>query len=1740
MYTLQFFYTYRDAFRSLFMKKIVFTFGRFNPPTTGHQLLANKVKDIAQKRAADYKIFGSSSQDAKRNPLSPTDKFRFMKKILKGFNVAVDRKNKTPFQVLQQLSDDGYEDVTMVVGSDRVEEFKKNMSRYIGKKGYENISKFNVVSAGDRDPDAEGVTGMSASKMRAAASEGNFDAFRLGMPSHVSERDAMGLFKAIRKGMGIRGKISESTSWFDYEEFSEFVNNMEEPQEMNEALTLSGRRKLSMRMKKTAKKRARVRKMREKRRKTKTQLVAKATKTAIKKIRARFHKGRAWNDVSYMERIRIGEKMKKKKKAIQRVSKRLIPAMHKAEKERLQKVKNRMTSKEPAKAIAPTNEHIDMMFEEYIEEVAPKYQRAMRTAGISSAGTKVNREKQKAQDRGQDAKKVDAARKRGERANGQTDNRSDKQKKFPNLQANDPVEIQRGDQIEIVLFKDAKIDQIKSSRPVKAGQAKSISKKPGFVCGPTSQALGVDCEKITQGRQGGAGEQELKRGVEPTETETPEQKKAREAAEKEQAKLDSLQRKSDENDLNKKLHQDEVEDEQLKADIAAVEAQHYANPIGEILGIKTAKPPKDKKAITTKNGQFEDWHEAVSVEPANVAVGNGCHELNSQEEMMMCLEKSGISKEDIKTLGASPTLIPAAMRMHDVLKVQFGDDYNDMKWYHTGTGMGSVELSSTFDDAGASNTTPKTDLIAENTKTGQVYRMSMKIGPGQLMSAQAGEALGTIRVAMNRIKGCKGYDRETKTGTDCQRDFGDNQKLIDEMHEIKKVIEDVFVKTTLGEGTGPIGWWTSGRIGGAKPNWWDKMHPDWPWEEAVGKDPNELTDRFKNLSERDRKSILDAKEKMNEVQDRLNAVFNEGEFGELIKQHVMYEAMTGCGKYCPDCCGVDICDDCDSPHMATHLIVANKDGTNAGIEEIGKPGSEFMKKASPATNTRVDFKTTQPKRRLGGWISELSPEISDKVLLPTRSKKNMTALKDAHKNQSKEWEDRKLNKTQDEELRKELGKAGFEVPEYAFAGMPKRMQTNALNKMSIPGKRKKGIGRDAFLSLSKREQTKILKNNNLEYEQFFGSSIEQQKKYLSKEHKRGKYTAASTLRMGMGKPELTHKRLGENYTIGLLTEDNGIDGGNWAEAMEWIGNDPSRLAEFLELEPDISAEHENYADTFKDEKVTGQNEIQINGKVKKIPIFKDTDYKDYQKDFEERDLDESFRMLTEPDILDRLVTQLKDKGMDNDKANAIARSQLQKHGVLKKGTDDLTAHGEKRNAMGAAGRAKDRAAKKDGKSPKDYNYNPRTNIATQKEDCGCMNEDVQLDEYGVHTQKSGTSHSPSGGKYAIKLPKSAEKRSERQKQLIRNAIANSKKESVELDEARRKDVYAVVNRKTGKIVSSKLTRELAHKHMSNEKDEKNFSIILDPDAKIGDTKKYFKFKESTTHGVGSFANTDIEEGTSLSLYLLDLMEDTPTYQRTDFCRFTNHSHKNANLTLERVDGSLHAKANRDIQEGEELFIDYFHVLDNIGTDINIIEDILRWTDGYENVFIPEDTMESFAHELAFLVSIGDCPELSEDFLMMLPKYPHQEQTHDKDFFDKTLGREKWQPGDPPKPVGLNQIKEDEDPVKRAKRLKAYNARPEQRARRSARTNERNKRIRKGQLAVGDGKDIDHKDGNPLNNSSSNISITSVKYNRGRNNNKGRANEEHGAGEEGTKKLLKKYLKDTPNMTIDSLFKKEMG
>lgn len=184
---------------------VTFTFGRFNPPTVGHEKLIEKVHSISK---GSYRIYASQSHDAKKNPLDYNTKIKFMRKMFPRHarNIINDVKIKTAFDALDSLYTQGYRQVTFVVGSDRVEEFNKTLNKYNGEKratGFYNFEGgIQVVSAGERDPDAEDVSGMSASKMRAAAGDNNFELFAKGLPSGFKE--AQKLFNAVRAGMGLK------------------------------------------------------------------------------------------------------------------------------------------------------------------------------------------------------------------------------------------------------------------------------------------------------------------------------------------------------------------------------------------------------------------------------------------------------------------------------------------------------------------------------------------------------------------------------------------------------------------------------------------------------------------------------------------------------------------------------------------------------------------------------------------------------------------------------------------------------------------------------------------------------------------------------------------------------------------------------------------------------------------------------------------------------------------------------------------------------------------------------------------------------------------------------------------------------------------------------------------------------------------------------------------------------------------------------------------------------------------------------------------------------------------------------------------------------------------------------------------------------------------------------------------------------------------------------------------------
>ena len=199
-----------SSFKSYLIEEertVFFTFGRMNPPTTGHEKLMNELAKKSGKHS--YRVYLSQSVDKKKNPLDYGTKVKTVRKFFPKHarQVMLDKKVKNVFDAVTEIYNDGYKNVSMIVGSDRVNEFTVLLKKYNGVKGRHglyNFKKINVISAGDRDPDADDVSGMSASKMREAASDGHFTKFSQGLPRNVSNSDAKKVYNEVRRGMGLR------------------------------------------------------------------------------------------------------------------------------------------------------------------------------------------------------------------------------------------------------------------------------------------------------------------------------------------------------------------------------------------------------------------------------------------------------------------------------------------------------------------------------------------------------------------------------------------------------------------------------------------------------------------------------------------------------------------------------------------------------------------------------------------------------------------------------------------------------------------------------------------------------------------------------------------------------------------------------------------------------------------------------------------------------------------------------------------------------------------------------------------------------------------------------------------------------------------------------------------------------------------------------------------------------------------------------------------------------------------------------------------------------------------------------------------------------------------------------------------------------------------------------------------------------------------------------------------------
>lgn len=187
---------------------ITIGFGRFNPPTIGHEKLLNTISQTAGKGGM-YRIYPSRSQDPGKNPLDPSEKVQYMRKMFPQHANAIvdDEGTRTIFDVLKAADAKGHSSVNIVVGSDRVKEFENLANKYNGQ--LYNFQKINVISAGERDADAEGVEGMSASKLRKAALDGDYETFRAGISKNLDDTTTKQLYDTLRKNM----KVKTTEEW---------------------------------------------------------------------------------------------------------------------------------------------------------------------------------------------------------------------------------------------------------------------------------------------------------------------------------------------------------------------------------------------------------------------------------------------------------------------------------------------------------------------------------------------------------------------------------------------------------------------------------------------------------------------------------------------------------------------------------------------------------------------------------------------------------------------------------------------------------------------------------------------------------------------------------------------------------------------------------------------------------------------------------------------------------------------------------------------------------------------------------------------------------------------------------------------------------------------------------------------------------------------------------------------------------------------------------------------------------------------------------------------------------------------------------------------------------------------------------------------------------------------------------------------------------------------------------------
>jgi len=900
-------------------------------------------------------------------------------------------------------------------------------------------------------------------------------------------------------------------SWFDYDEFADFLDDNEQ---LNE-LTVASRRKMARAARRTAKVRARKRKIKEKRRKGKKALGKKAQKAAIDKVRAKLIRGMKWKDVPFMQREKIDAKIKKKKKRIAQIAKRMMPQMQKAEKERLARVRSKMTSNDPKKAIESLNIDFETMLSEGMKAGTKRLaNRSFSSATKQGSHGVGNRE--------EDHHVAHSHEKDWEQSTNPWDHVSvvldfkDNNNKLIVAHAFKP------NRHKLIMGPSTNPD-VPSKKMVTHGYALDLLKKslkanqqdpnaPGWAETPTSKDLLAYEEQ-----------QEIARvkGEEQPPEEQPPKAEAQAPVAGEptpEAQAPVAGEPTPEEQEQQRLIQ-QITDKMLKL-------------VGKLRGSK----PKGKSTYPTDYKKSEDVEAALvnhfnMVNGVDLSVGNVSDKDNAKIQKTITL-----SQERAEAYGLEEGSVPGRMQteIDDWTNELDGDEDYEWKAIHAGKNIagekkvGVSEYWKIF--ANKSGPTSKSDMVYErcHKETGKCERfgVSLKMGNARLVSSAPGETASLVNMAMGVMNGgCKEEDTSEK----CKSMFSKNAETVRLVKELQKDVlsEEGYFRT--GVGMGPSKWFTpaGGNYSGPKPDWWYVSGPGaggncWECsdkectsdcEEGLKGKPVEL-EHWDNspMAKRDpniKKNLIKLKQFHTELGEKLNVILNSNDdFADAL----FAEAATGKCKFCNCCDGSCNCE-CKTSKVAQYMLQASPDGTNAKMKSLDMctdEGKNTVRQMRKGAKVEFSFKGNTEEMTVAGYAKKLDmdPEelrkLNGKVYtaLQMHTYEDFEGFKDffmlnEQENDAEREKDRQQQfKNIDGDLIKLLDYLNMEVSDVNIDGPEDwgdleeiEEESNKFTDINISGKKKK----IPLLKIPDDEENGDAKNLALapeEEEQLFGEEVQ--------------------------------------------------------------------------------------------------------------------------------------------------------------------------------------------------------------------------------------------------------------------------------------------------------------------------------------------------------------------------------------------------------------------------------------------------------------------------------------------------------------------------------------------------------------------------------------------------------------------------------------------------------------------------